>query len=210
MYKRQDELPVETLDEATEMMEEDTTSSLDPSALLGLELPSTDASGINDNLLQEIGVSTFGLQNSEDQNQRTLQLLAAIEVIQHNAINPTQFLDNDAGTQFQRIDVEFLIDDKRVGISNSNFINALKQIDSDLQDAEEERALQIKISNEALFGLSISATAGIVAWVLRGGALLASVMAATPIWASIDPVRVFSGQDEEKAKEASEVEKMFE
>ena len=130
--------------------------------------------------------------------------------IQHNAINPTQFLDNDAGTQFQRIDVEFLIDDKRVGISNSNFINALKQIDSDLQDAEEERALQIKISNEALFGLSISATAGIVAWVLRGGALLASVMAATPIWASIDPVRVFSGQDEEKAKEASEVEKMFE
>ena len=53
--------------------------------------------------------------------------------------------------------------------------------------------------------------AGIVAWALRGGALLASVMAATPIWASIDPLRVVnSKEDNDDTSDSSEVEKIFE
>ena len=192
------------------MTEEDASSSINPSSLPGLGLPSTASSGIGENLLEEIGVSTFELQNGENENQRALNLLAAIDVIQHNAVSTAQFDDSDAEVQFQRIDVEYQIEDKRVGISNSNFLRALKQIDSDLQDAENERTLKIQISNEAVFGLSISATAGIVAWALRGGALLASVMAATPIWAAIDPVRVFNGTEKEEEKGTSEVEKIFE
>ena len=97
-----------------------------------------------------------------------------------------------------------------MGISNSNFLRALNQVDSDLQEADTEKTLKIKISNDVAFGLSISATAGVLAWALRGGALLASVMAATPIWSAIDPVRVFHASDrEEEDSEGSEVEKIF-
>lgn len=40
-------------------------------------------------------------------------------------------------------------------------------------------------------GTSISFTAGVLAWVLRGGSLVASMMAVTPLWNHIDPTRVF-------------------
>ena len=135
----------------------------------------------------------------------------ALEVIKHNSIRATDLYDVSSELELQRIDVEFEIEDTRVGISNTNFLRALKQVDSDLQEAETEQSLKIQLSNDAVFGISISATAGIVAWALRGGALLASVMAATPIWASIDPLRVVNSKEEnEDNSDSSEVEKIFE
>ncbi|MEM7256399.1 MAG: hypothetical protein AAF404_03320 [Pseudomonadota bacterium] len=67
-----------------------------------------------------------------------------------------------------------------------------------------------EVANDATFGVSLSATAGILAWVLRGGALFASAMASTPLWSSIDPVRVLAvTRDDERSDEDKEVENYF-
>ena len=42
---------------------------------------------------------------------------------------------------------------------------------------------------------------------LRGGSLLASVLASTPVWSSIDPVRVISKSEREDSPD--EVEDLF-
>ena len=206
------ELEVETVEEEPEMEEESEMALVGESSI-----PEFDASaaavfeGEEDNLLRELGVSNAGFENNTSQAIRTELLLAALEVVQHNSLQSSEFENVGTNLQLQRIDVEFVAsEEKRVGITNSNFLRALKQVDSDLQEAESEDTLKIQISSEAVFGVSISATAGILAWALRGGALLASVMAATPIWSAIDPVRVFNANEAKKGDaEASEVEKIF-
>jgi len=206
-----DELMVETFEEESEMEQEGDAPVLGESSLpefvASAQVSVTDETGI----LGELGISTVDFQNDREQSVRTELLLAALDVVQHNSIQSSnEFETVSSGVQLQRIDVEFVVDDKRTGISNSNFLRALKRVDSDLQEAESESTLKIRVSNDAVFGLSISATAGVLAWALRGGALLASVMAATPIWSAIDPVRVFNANDKnEEDLEGSEVEKIF-
>jgi len=181
-----DELMVETFEEESEMEQEGDAPVLGESSLpefvASAQVSVTDETGI----LGELGISTVDFQNDREQSVRTELLLAALDVVQHNSIQSSnEFETVSSGVQLQRIDVEFVVDDKRTGISNSNFLRALKRVDSDLQEAESESTLKIRVSNDAVFGLSISATAGVLAWALRGGALLASVMAATPIWSEI-------------------------
>jgi len=199
------EVEVETIEEMSEMIEEAVASSL-----AEFEASIRPGPAGTESLLQELGISTFDLQRTEEQDS-SQALLVALEVIKHNSLRATELLDVESAAELQRINVEFEIEDTRVGISNTNFLRALKQVDSDLQEADTEQTLKIKLSNDAVFGISISATAGIVAWALRGGALLASVMAATPIWASIDPLRVVnSKEDNDDTSDSSEVEKIFE
>ena len=199
------EVEVETADEVAEVIEEAGTPSL-----AEFEVSTQANLAGSESLLQELGVSTFDRQGAEGQD-RSESLLVALEVIKHNSIRATELYNVGSELELQRIDVEFEIEDTRVGISNTNFLRALQQVDSDLQEADTEQSLKIQLSNDAVFGISISATAGIVAWALRGGALLASVMAATPIWASIDPLRVVNSKEEnEDNSDSSEVEKIFE
>jgi len=201
------EIEVVTIEEVSKMIEEASGTS---SAEFSFSTPSSAIR--EESLLQELGVSTFGFEQGDLQRDRSQTLLAALEVIQHNSVRAAEFDSFGVNVETQRIEVEFLSDDQRVGITNTSFLQALKQVDSDLQEAESEKTLKIKLSNDAIFSLSISATAGVVAWALRGGALLASVMAATPIWTSIDPVRVLKTNEnkDDNSKPSSEVEKMFE
>ena len=48
-----------------------------------------------------------------------------------------------------------------------------------------------------------------VAWILRGGALFAGVMAATPLWSSIDPSKLLKDKNQEDII-SEEVESYFE
>ena len=190
----------------SEIMEE-----ADGSFVAELEFSTPTGSIGEESLLQELGISTFDVERGNEQQDGLQSLLQALEVIKHNSIRTIDFGDFDFSPELQRIDVEFVIDEHRVGISNTNFLRALQQVDSDLQKAESENTLKIQLSSDAVFGISISATAGIVAWALRGGALLASVMAATPIWASIDPLRVVNSKEEnDENQDSSDVEKIFE
>jgi hypothetical protein len=47
-------------------------------------------------------------------------------------------------------------------------------------------------------GMSVSFAAGYVVWLLRGGSLLASLLAATPLWKSFDPLPVLAFWEKRK------------
>src|SRR5262245_14409069 len=54
-------------------------------------------------------------------------------------------------------------------------------------------------ASEIVIGSGIAFGAGVVAWLLRGGALAASLLSALPAWASFDPVPILVGRrDKEK------------
>ena len=59
-------------------------------------------------------------------------------------------------------------------------------------------------------GASISASVGVVSWVMRGGAIFASVMSAGPLWWSIDPSRstnrTAANDEESEAEDAEQSE----
>ena len=103
--------------------------------------------------------------------------------------------------------LEFTIDSQSFGVSDANYLRSLAQIDSDFEDAQNKEAIRTTLTNEAIYGVTFSVTAGILSWVLRGGSLLATVLASTPVWSSLDPVRVFSKGEREDSSD--EVEDLF-
>ena len=83
---------------------------------------------------------------------------------------------------------------------SSEFLQHLRassdEIDQAITDQREERSLLVNMAKET--GLALSA--GFVAWMVRGGALVASLMASLPAWRHFDPIPVL-GMDK-KDKEA--------
>jgi hypothetical protein len=50
-----------------------------------------------------------------------------------------------------------------------------------------------------MVGSSVVFSAGIVAWLLRGGALAASLFSVLPAWMSFDPVPILAGRPDSRA-----------
>ena len=68
-----------------------------------------------------------------------------------------------------------------------------------------------ELASDAAIGVSISTTAGVLAWALRGGARFATVMASTTLWSSINPVRLVGGPGDKSDDDIdeSDVESYF-
>ena len=143
-------------------------------------------------------------QNVVSQSNRSSQL-STIEVIQHNEVTGVLLFSTDSLVNDSVLQIS--LDSELNRISYANYLRSLEQLDRDFTDAQSEEAVKTVLANEAIYGVTFSATAGILTWVLRGGTLLASAMASTPMWSSIDPVKVFSGA--KKEEESDEVENLF-
>lgn len=162
----------------------------------------------------------LGFQNTETHRQienfstATIierELLRSLDVRKHNE-NDILYLE-DSTTKFsvKSIDIQ-LTSDISVSqvIDNKDFQRGLSEAQLDLQSAQNESNRRIEIGNDVAVSISISTTAGILAWMLRGGALFGSLMAATPLWSAIDPLRITGANSrQDKNTETSEVEKMF-
>ena len=64
----------------------------------------------------------------------------------------------------------------------------------------------------AMAGTSLVLTAGIVGWLLRGGALLSALLSTMPLWRGFDPLAVVmrpKRRDEEEDEPLSNVDLMF-
>ncbi len=173
------------------------------------------------------GVSPFETESETEQSEDTRPVVTldsvevdnsnlvlhseALEVKQHNqSVAPIAF-ENTAARIIESLDFEISSGDSRYGISNPPFLEGLLRLESDLGDAASNADKKIQLANEAVFGITISATAGVVAWIIRGGALFASVMAVTPLWSSIDPSNLLKSDKEEPEDQMSEeVERYFE
>lgn len=96
----------------------------------------------------------------------------------------------------------------RETIENRSFQRNLGRVGEQLDQAEEERQNQITIGSDAAVGVSFSVSAGALAWLLRGGAIFGSMLTVTPLWSSIDPIKM-SSKMLNKTKSEGEVERMF-
>jgi hypothetical protein len=111
---------------------------------------------------------------------------------------------------------EINVPDMRDIASNPLFSNALQQLDNDLREAENEDKRRYQLIENTNLGLSFSVTAGVFAWLLRGGALFASAIASTPLWSFIDPIRVMAAKSTDSGSQSKrgendndELEKYF-
>ncbi len=66
----------------------------------------------------------------------------------------------------------------------------LVSMSEDLKMANEESAVQKQLTVKVTSGSSLVLTAGYLAWVLRGGSLITSLLGTLPTWTSFDPLPV--------------------
>ena len=137
--------------------------------------------------------------------------LNRLAVQKHNVFETVFFTDQSSSLTVNSID---LVIDQPLSVSevvnSRQFLRGLSSASTGLETAQEETLRQIELGGEVAFSISISTTAGVLAWMLRGGALFGSMMAATPLWSSIDPMRVTSLVKDSDSKPKDDVEKIFE
>jgi len=141
---------------------------------------------------------------------RSLDMLG---VRQHNGADVIE-LDILSGTLSKNtlIDLDVKIHDYRSVTDNANFQHALSQIKDELSEAENKQSARYNLGSDTALGVSLSASAGVLAWAFRGGAFYASMMAATPLWSSIDPLKVGakSRNNDDREDASDSVERVFE
>jgi len=76
------------------------------------------------------------------------------------------------------------------GLQNS--LDKLQQQFSKAADSMEGRA----VARDSVIGISLSVTAGFLVWMLRSGALLASMFSISPLWRQLDPLPILSNNGE--------------
>ena len=138
-------------------------------------------------------------------------LLQTLAVRQHNEIESIYLFEENAKLSVSSVDIKV---DSNISlsqvISNKNFQSGLSQAQKDIESTQNENRRKFQLGDDVAVGVSISTTAGVLAWMLRGGALFGSLMAVTPLWSSIDPLRITGNKKVEKDSETSEVENIFE
>ncbi len=186
-------------------------TALGPEGIISeFSLPQTRAE-IDDNS-QSDSVVIYTEQQVETNFLATLKLheIRSLDVKQHNRLDLIALdAEGTSNTKNLLVNLEVKISDFRDVTDNNYFLDALARVDDELSETATDNTFRTVLGSEAVFGVSISATAGILAWALRGGALFASMMAATPLWNSIDPVRVMVGKATEKDTAGDSVEKVF-
>jgi hypothetical protein len=157
-------------------------------------------------LLQRDSIERNNADNGYDE-----QILA---LAQHNNASTADYTADRMAITQSSFDVVFEVSVTRARdvVDNPSFLQGLSELGNELQRAEEENSSRYQLGSDSALGVSISVTAGVLAWVLRGGSLIASLMTATPLWSQLDPVRVFShGKDGHKRDDRAgdDVEELF-
>jgi len=149
------------------------------------------------------------LLQQQQKQQQVNYVFEQITFVQHNSITAAdneidQYLPGFTGLEIVQEPVF-----KNSKLDNTKFLDGLRQLDNDLNTANESSEQSYKLALETAFGFSVSVTTGIIAWALRGGALLSSFLASTPLWKSIDPVFVMTGEHKKHQSDTDEVEEYF-
>ncbi len=133
-----------------------------------------------------------------------------LDVRKHNPLDEINTLGESVNLTVKSVEllVEFPSTAADI-INSSNFQQGLTRVNNDLESMANSTRNKFQMGEDLVFGVSLSTTAGVLAWMLRGGALLGSMMAATPLWATIDPLRVATpskaSSDEDNADEVENI-----
>ena len=94
----------------------------------------------------------------------------------------------------------------RSHLHHSNLQRALDLLDQQLQQANEEQKSTNTIVAGAVKGTGASLSAAYLAWLLRAGPLLASILTSMPVWTRFDPLPVILSTKTEKEKTDDDAE----
>jgi hypothetical protein len=89
---------------------------------------------------------------------------------------------------------------KRMLAAGHKLAEHLTRLADDLERAIEERENQARLLGRVASFSGMALSVGFVAWILRGGALLASFLVSMPAWRHFDPLPILgsSGRDRRK------------
>jgi len=83
-----------------------------------------------------------------------------------------------------------------MGLDDSS--RSLSVFDETFQDVLDGVRHTNRAVSEIMVGSSVAVGAGIIAWLLRGGALAASLLSALPAWSSFDPVPILARRSDKR------------
>lgn len=77
-------------------------------------------------------------------------------------------------------------------IDRASLSASLRAIEDQITEMSRTHTVAEKLSVHIVAGTSLTLSAGFVAWVLRGGSLLASFMSTLPLWKGFDPLPILA------------------
>ena len=83
-----------------------------------------------------------------------------------------------------------------MGLDDSS--RSLAVFDQTFQDVLDSVRHTDRVVSEIMVGSSVAVGAGIIAWLLRGGALAASLLSVLPAWSSFDPVPILARRSDKR------------
>ncbi|MCK4704716.1 MAG: tandem-95 repeat protein, partial [Gammaproteobacteria bacterium] len=81
---------------------------------------------------------------------------------------------------------------------------AVDQMKQQITESTEEEVSKIELKAAAVSSSGVALTAGVVAWVLRSGALMTSLMSSIPLWKGYDPLPILAYREDEDEEDLSE------
>jgi hypothetical protein len=83
--------------------------------------------------------------------------------------------------------------------------SAIDKMKQEIGGSTEEKMSPTEFKVAAAKSSGVVLTAGVVAWILRSGALLSSLMSTIPLWKGYDPLPILAYKDDEEKKEEDEI-----
>ncbi|MDH3448984.1 MAG: VCBS domain-containing protein, partial [Gammaproteobacteria bacterium] len=111
-------------------------------------------------------------------------------------LRPAQPLPNDA-LDVDRLSLQVSDDEALNERYELQLLERIELMHQDM-DSEVDRRSADNVDVEIIVGSTVSLTAGIVSWVLRGGSLLASLMSAVPLLNRFDPLPILKTREDEE------------
>jgi hypothetical protein len=94
-------------------------------------------------------------------------------------------------------------DDFLIGEFEQRLLDQIERMESDMDESAPEQS-SADVEVQIIMGSTVSITAGIVSWVLRGGSLLASLMSTVPLLNRFDPLPIFRRRREDESIEPND------
>jgi hypothetical protein len=79
--------------------------------------------------------------------------------------------------------------------------SAIDKMKQEMADSAEEKMTTTEFRVAAAKSSGVVLTAGVVAWILRSGALLSSLISTIPLWKGYDPLPILAYKDDDEKKE---------
>ena len=83
---------------------------------------------------------------------------------------------------------------------------AVEKMKEKIAVSTEQKSVQVELKAAAIESTGVALSAGVVAWLMRSGALFSSLLSNIPLWKGYDPLPVLTYKDDDEEKKAKDVD----